>query len=157
MESFLLSETLKVRCVSIVKHHNGTHMAQYLFLLFDEDNPLHSDDSAYVFTTEGHILSLDKEHIIHESHPHLRSQPRHNQCLPSTPITTGRGRQTGLVQGMRSHPELDYSRELVALLPDSLERFAWSSHGWCEKPKVDAPVGSSPVVDVYHSVRHAVV
>jgi hypothetical protein len=51
MESFFLSETLK-----------------YLFLLFDEgipllfftnqDNPLHSLDSNFVFTTEGHPLHL---------------------------------------------------------------------------------------------------
>ncbi|KAJ1950338.1 hypothetical protein FBU59_000727, partial [Linderina macrospora] len=39
MESFLLSETLK-----------------YLYLLFDDENPLHSADSNYVFTTEGHVL-----------------------------------------------------------------------------------------------------
>ena len=52
MESFVLSETLK-----------------YLFLLFDEgmslllhlayqDNPLHSLDSNFVFTTEGHPIHL---------------------------------------------------------------------------------------------------
>ncbi|KAJ1798113.1 hypothetical protein LPJ59_002709 [Coemansia sp. RSA 2399] len=39
MESFALSETLK-----------------YLYLLFDEDNPLHKAHSQYVFTTEGHAL-----------------------------------------------------------------------------------------------------
>ncbi|KAJ2004797.1 hypothetical protein GGI04_002482 [Coemansia thaxteri] len=39
MESFFLSETLK-----------------YLYLLFDEDNPLHSLDNNYVFTTEAHVL-----------------------------------------------------------------------------------------------------
>ncbi|KAJ1953288.1 hypothetical protein EC988_003078 [Linderina pennispora] len=39
MESFLLSETLK-----------------YLYLLFDDENPLHSLDNNYVFTTEGHVL-----------------------------------------------------------------------------------------------------
>ncbi|KAJ1822026.1 hypothetical protein LPJ75_000574 [Coemansia sp. RSA 2598] len=39
MESFLLSETLK-----------------YLYLLFDEENPLHRTHSNFVFTTEGHVL-----------------------------------------------------------------------------------------------------
>ncbi|KAJ2645750.1 hypothetical protein GGH99_008182, partial [Coemansia sp. RSA 1285] len=39
MESFALSETLK-----------------YLYLLFDEENPLHKSHSHYVFTTEGHLL-----------------------------------------------------------------------------------------------------
>jgi hypothetical protein len=41
MESFFLSETLK-----------------YLFLLFDEDNPVNLLDSNAVFTTEGHFLPL---------------------------------------------------------------------------------------------------
>jgi len=46
MESFVLSETIK-----------------YLYLLFDETNPLHKDDSNYIFTTEGHILTLGSEHL----------------------------------------------------------------------------------------------
>uniref|UniRef100_A0A4W3INM0 alpha-1,2-Mannosidase n=1 Tax=Callorhinchus milii TaxID=7868 RepID=A0A4W3INM0_CALMI len=43
MESFFLSETCK-----------------YLYLLFDEDNPLHRSGSKYIFTTEGHILPVIK-------------------------------------------------------------------------------------------------
>ncbi|XP_058024983.1 ER degradation-enhancing alpha-mannosidase-like protein 1 [Ahaetulla prasina] len=43
MESFFLSETCK-----------------YLFLLFDEENPVHRSGNKYMFTTEGHIVSLDK-------------------------------------------------------------------------------------------------
>uniref|UniRef100_A0A8C7E788 alpha-1,2-Mannosidase n=1 Tax=Naja naja TaxID=35670 RepID=A0A8C7E788_NAJNA len=43
MESFFLSETCK-----------------YLFLLFDEENPMHKSGNKYMFTTEGHIVSLDK-------------------------------------------------------------------------------------------------
>jgi len=39
MESFFLSETLK-----------------YLYLLFDEDHPLHRADGTYIFSTEGHLL-----------------------------------------------------------------------------------------------------
>ncbi|XP_040214573.1 ER degradation-enhancing alpha-mannosidase-like protein 1 [Rana temporaria] len=42
MESFFLSETCK-----------------YLFLLFDEDNPVHRTGNNYLFTTEGHLLPLD--------------------------------------------------------------------------------------------------
>ncbi|NP_001091440.1 ER degradation enhancing alpha-mannosidase like protein 1 L homeolog precursor [Xenopus laevis] len=42
MESFFLSETCK-----------------YLYLLFDEDNPLHRVDNKYLFTTEGHLIPLD--------------------------------------------------------------------------------------------------
>lgn len=46
MESFVLSETLK-----------------YLYLLFDEENPLAGSDSNIVFSTEGHILTLNKSQL----------------------------------------------------------------------------------------------
>ncbi|XP_013369182.1 PREDICTED: ER degradation-enhancing alpha-mannosidase-like protein 1 isoform X1 [Chinchilla lanigera] len=49
MESFFLSETCK-----------------YLYLLFDEENPVHKSGTRYMFTTEGHIISVDK---------HLRESP----------------------------------------------------------------------------------
>lgn len=49
MESFFLSETCK-----------------YLYLLFDEENPVHQSGNRYMFTTEGHIVSVDK---------HLRNSP----------------------------------------------------------------------------------
>ncbi|KAM8929941.1 ER degradation-enhancing alpha-mannosidase-like protein 1 isoform 2-T2 [Pelodytes ibericus] len=42
MESFFLSETCK-----------------YLFLLFDEDNPVHTTGNKFLFTTEGHLVPLD--------------------------------------------------------------------------------------------------
>ncbi|KAM4722611.1 ER degradation-enhancing alpha-mannosidase-like protein 1 isoform 2-T2 [Rhinophrynus dorsalis] len=42
MESFFLSETCK-----------------YLYLLFDEDNPVHRTGNKYLFTTEGHLIPLD--------------------------------------------------------------------------------------------------
>ena len=43
-ESFFLSETVK-----------------YLYLLFDVDNPINTDDMKYVFSTEGHVLPLAGE------------------------------------------------------------------------------------------------
>uniref|UniRef100_A0A8C0IY90 alpha-1,2-Mannosidase n=1 Tax=Chelonoidis abingdonii TaxID=106734 RepID=A0A8C0IY90_CHEAB len=43
MESFFLSETCK-----------------YLYLLFDEENPVHKSGNKYMFTTEGHIVSVDE-------------------------------------------------------------------------------------------------
>nr|XP_019608827.1 PREDICTED: ER degradation-enhancing alpha-mannosidase-like protein 1 [Rhinolophus sinicus] len=49
MESFFLSETCK-----------------YLYLLFDEENPVHKSGTRYMFTTEGHIVSVDE---------HLRESP----------------------------------------------------------------------------------
>ncbi|XP_043933954.1 ER degradation-enhancing alpha-mannosidase-like protein 1 [Protopterus annectens] len=43
MESFFLSETCK-----------------YLYLLFDEDNPLHNSENRHIFTTEGHIVPVHR-------------------------------------------------------------------------------------------------
>uniref|UniRef100_A0A4W5P2G7 alpha-1,2-Mannosidase n=1 Tax=Hucho hucho TaxID=62062 RepID=A0A4W5P2G7_9TELE len=43
MESFFLSETCK-----------------YLYLLFDDDNPLHKSENKYIFTTEGHVVPIDE-------------------------------------------------------------------------------------------------
>ncbi|XP_054137142.1 ER degradation-enhancing alpha-mannosidase-like protein 1 isoform X1 [Melozone crissalis] len=42
MESFFLSETCK-----------------YLYLLFDEENPVHRSGNKFMFTTEGHVVSVD--------------------------------------------------------------------------------------------------
>ncbi|KAJ2680458.1 hypothetical protein GGI25_000750 [Coemansia spiralis] len=75
MESFALSETLK-----------------YLYLLFDEDNPLHKTHNNYVFTTEGHVLlplspirngsaqypphsSFSKRKLLHTEHPPKAVKP----------------------------------------------------------------------------------
>ncbi|CAG2182176.1 unnamed protein product, partial [Oppiella nova] len=44
MESFFLSETCK-----------------YLYLLFDSDNPVNTDSERYIFSTEGHVFSVDKK------------------------------------------------------------------------------------------------
>ena len=44
MESFFLSETLK-----------------YLYLLFDIDHFLHSDDGNWVFSTEGHLMNIPRK------------------------------------------------------------------------------------------------
>jgi mannosidase alpha-like ER degradation enhancer 1 len=47
---------------------------------------------------------------------------------------------TGLVQGIRSRGDVDYARELVALLPEDVDKDAWSPNGWCEVPKVELVV-----------------
>ncbi|KAK0191006.1 alpha mannosidase-like protein [Armillaria mellea] len=115
MESFALSETLK-----------------YLYLLFDEENPLHSDDSNYVFTTEGHILTLGQEHIKPMSSARRKTRKIMNhQCPAYAPASSG------LVKGIRSRGDIDYARELVSILPTEAERSAWSIYGWCERPKAD--------------------
>ncbi|KAK7061652.1 alpha-1,2-mannosidase [Favolaschia claudopus] len=119
MESFALSETLK-----------------YLFLLFDEENPLHKDDSNYVFTTEGHLLTLGKQHM--KPTPLARRRMRNienHQCPAYRPFSS---RQSpGLVMGIRSRADVDYARELLALQPSDLDLSVWSESGWCERPLVN--------------------
>lgn len=124
MESFALSETLK-----------------YLYLLFDEDNPLHRDDSNYVFTTEGHILWLDRKYTkpMSAARRKMRKVDAH-QCPAYAPslqkpnLTAG---SFGLVQGIRSLEYSDYARELVGLAPEETDKSAWRPDGWCERPKMD--------------------
>jgi Glycosyl hydrolase family 47. len=145
MESFALSETLKVnsetqppRCFS---YHFGR---QYLFLLFDEENPIHRDDSNYVFTTEGHILTLGNAHLkpVSSARRKMRTAESHRcrSYLPLIGAYDGQGNRTGLVGGIRSRGDVDYARELVALLPEGVDKDAWSPNGWCEMPKVDLVV-----------------
>ena len=56
-ESFFLSETVKVW--SKKKVYRSSFIAlQYLYLLFDVDNPVNLHASNYLFTTEGHILPI---------------------------------------------------------------------------------------------------
>ncbi|KAF8639955.1 hypothetical protein AX17_001205 [Amanita inopinata Kibby_2008] len=124
MESFTLSETLK-----------------YLYLLFDEENPLHRDDSNYVFTTEGHLLWLDKEHIKPASAARRKMRPVDaHQCPIYSPLSQTFDRSprlAGLTQGIRSHHYVDYARELVGLSPDETDQKSWSPMGWCERPRVE--------------------
>ncbi|OCT85742.1 ER degradation enhancing alpha-mannosidase like protein 1 L homeolog isoform X1 [Xenopus laevis] len=75
MESFFLSETCK-----------------YLYLLFDEDNPLHRVDNKYLFTTEGHLIPLDPrlrdtswQDIFH----HKSKVPQTHDKLSQTKLRTG--------------------------------------------------------------------
>ncbi|KAG5716543.1 ER degradation-enhancing alpha-mannosidase-like protein 1 [Termitomyces sp. T112] len=124
MESFALSETLK-----------------YLYLLFDEDNPLHGNDSNYVFTTEGHILSLGRQHLkpISASRRRLRHIDNH-QCPVYRPFIQGSNRRDqvdGLVRGIQSRPDFEYARSLVGLTPPQKDIDTWSPSGWCERPHVD--------------------
>ncbi|XP_053576759.1 ER degradation-enhancing alpha-mannosidase-like protein 1 isoform X2 [Bombina bombina] len=74
MESFFLSETCK-----------------YLYLLFDEDNPVHMAGHKYLFTTEGHLVPIDprlrdkswQDIFITEKKP-----PRNNEKLSQTKLKT---------------------------------------------------------------------
>ncbi|KAH7916186.1 glycoside hydrolase family 47 protein [Hygrophoropsis aurantiaca] len=123
MESFALSETLK-----------------YLFLLFDEDNPLHRDDSNYVFTTEGHILTLPNDTLKPMSSARRKMRRLENHQCPAYESTRTFHFDypwDGLIQGVGSREDVDYARYLIGLRPQPLDELQWSSYGWCAIPRVD--------------------
>lgn len=146
MESFALSETLK-----------------YLYLLFDEENPINSEDSNYVFTTEGHILILDSKYLRPMSavRRRLRGAERH-QCPAYQPFSPYESlEESELVQGVRSHPYFDYARYQVSVTPELVDKGMWSPYGWCEKPHYElytydfilSATGKSVPEDLNPSVR----
>ncbi|KAG6378813.1 glycoside hydrolase family 47 protein [Boletus reticuloceps] len=123
MESFVLSETLK-----------------YLYLLFDEENRLNSDDSHYVFSTEGHILSLPKQALRPMSAARRRLRREESlQCPAYHPFQgfVPNGVVDGLMRGVGSRPDVDYARELTGLRPQPLDEHYWSPDGWCFLPEVE--------------------
>lgn len=123
MESFVLSETLK-----------------YLYLLFDEDNRLHNDDSHYVFTTEGHILTLPR-HVLRPMSPARRRMRREesHQCPAYQPFRAPHSSQEadGLIRGVGSRYDTEYARHLIGLKPQSSDELYWSPDGWCAVPYTD--------------------
>ncbi|KAJ7228743.1 alpha mannosidase-like protein [Mycena pura] len=118
MESFTLSETLK-----------------YLFLLFDEENPLHKDDSNYVFTTEGHLLTLGNTYPkpVPATRRKMRKIENH-QCPVYRPLDQN---GSGLLMGIRSRGDVDYARALLDQSASEADESAWSPNGWCERPYVN--------------------
>lgn len=111
-----------------------------MFLLFDEENPLHSDDSNYVLTTEGHILFLEKELLkpISPARRLMRREENH-QCPAYEPVLAGYDwvTDTGLTQGIRSRTDVDYARYLTGMAPEKADAYVASPDGWCETPHVD--------------------
>ena len=111
--------------------------------MFDENNPIHNDDSNYVFTTEGHILSLEREHLKVPSATvrHLRRAESPQCPAYEPPFFVGTYDMPGLYVGVRSRSDFDYARFLVnAALLDGDETY-WHPSGWCETPVVEQYVG----------------
>ncbi|KAI0649989.1 alpha-mannosidase [Trametes meyenii] len=123
MESFVLSETLK-----------------YLYLLFDEANALHADDSHWVFTTEGHILTLDPAHIRPISAARRKLRRVENlQCpayhAPKVVYDDPWEGDAGLTGGVLWRADFDFARELIGRIPSENETRWWDPAGWCVLPK----------------------
>lgn len=123
-----------------------TSLWQYLYLLFDESNPLHRDDSNFVFTTEGHILKLNGTHLRPPSPVRRKLRRVENlQCPAYRADDSGfddTNQSSHLHTGIRSRPDTEYARALVGALPTSIEEFHWSHDGYCEIPNVQLYVCS---------------
>ncbi|KAG8882772.1 alpha mannosidase-like protein [Tulasnella sp. 332] len=120
MESFVLSETLK-----------------YLFLLFDEENPLNKLDSNFVFTTEGHVLQLRRADLngsISSSQANQTSQGA-STCARHVASSSW----PGIAGSIRDRTDYDYARHLVGVegnasaVEDDSDR--WDIYGKCDMPR----------------------
>ena len=114
--------------------------SQYLYLLFDEDNELHRDDSNLILTTEGHLLSLDRslEKPISPIRRELR-RVEHLSCPVYQPPLLAKDAKTGtgLIGGIYARSDIDYARTLVLAPTSGSEEYNWSPDGWCQIPKVE--------------------
>jgi mannosidase alpha-like ER degradation enhancer 1 len=115
-------------------------------LLFDEENPLHNDDSNYIFTTEGHILSLEQKYLKLPSATVRRLRRAENPQCPAyePPYFIGADDMPGLFVGIRSRADFDYARFLISTALSDGDETWWHPNGWC----------TVPVVDLYVSYLH---
>ncbi|OJT13334.1 ER degradation-enhancing alpha-mannosidase-like protein 1 [Trametes pubescens] len=118
------------------------YLYRYLYLLFDEANPLHADDSHWVFTTEGHILTLDPA-LLRPISPARRKLRRveNLQCPAYAPPMLAYDapedytRDSGLVGGVMARGDFEYARNLIGRLHSENETRWWDPDGWCALPK----------------------
>lgn len=90
-----------------------------------------------MFTTEGHILTLENKHLkpLSESRRRLRGAENLQCPAYSPPMLLSQGGQSGLRGGIRSRADVDYARLLVGGTPNDADRAAWSPNGYCDVPK----------------------
>ncbi|KAA1076719.1 alpha mannosidase-like protein [Puccinia graminis f. sp. tritici] len=124
--SFMLSETLK-----------------YLYLTFDEDNPINHADQPFVFTTEGHILyipnveemaenqgyrtgweereSLESDRVVWESHPTgRRQQSTPPTCSVYSPSLQSPKHSNPLMLSITGRTDFDYAKMITGSLDSSV-------------------------------------
>ena len=118
-----------------------------MYLLFDESNPLHKDDSNFVFTTEGHILTLDSKLLRPLSAVRRKLRRAEDlKCPAYNPVhilsthETQNNISSGLVKDILFRPDVDYARALVAAAATDYEEYSWSEYGHCVVPVVDVYV-----------------
>ncbi|GEM11334.1 ER degradation enhancer, mannosidase alpha-like 1, glycoside hydrolase family 47 protein [Rhodotorula toruloides] len=145
MPSFVTSETLK-----------------YLYLTFDEDSPFLRDDSAFVFTTEGHPLEIPHPPPDSPSSSSRTSPPNSTSasaptCAAHEPVYDQRHAHF-LSLSMNQRVDWEHARWLAGYQPQDeqceVDGGRWSRNGWCEMPLGEDPVVTSArFVDPLQSIR----
>ncbi|GAA5884084.1 hypothetical protein JCM6882_002133 [Rhodosporidiobolus microsporus] len=148
MPSFVTAETLK-----------------YLYLTFDENNPFLRDDSAFVFTTEGHPLEIPHSPRAHAPSKHRNRKKRvfappppsssssnssanssSTTCPAHLPLYDARYHHF-LSLSVERRNDWEHARWLANFEPDLSEggyerevsEGRWSESGWCEVPQGEDP------------------
>ena len=130
-------------------------------MLFDEENALHKDDSNFVFTTEGHILSLHHTHMRPLSAVRRKLRRAENlQCPAYHSLRLGadygaadgwvyENEDEGLATGILFRPDVDFARVLVGTISTDEEEHFWSAYGTCAVPTNEIYVSHDPLL---HSI-----
>ncbi|KAI9630071.1 hypothetical protein KEM48_012310 [Puccinia striiformis f. sp. tritici PST-130] len=124
--SFMLSETLK-----------------YLYLTFDEENPINHVDEPFIFTTEGHILYIPDAQDMPQNQGY-RTGWEERESLFS--ITSEFQTFNPLKLSITDRTDFDYARMITGSMDSvinsnhsfhHLDDNLWSNFGFCEVPAVD--------------------
>ena len=95
-----------------------------------------------MFTTEGHILTLEPKHLKPLS-PARRKRRRVEklQCPVYHPLRLGRGwednEDVGLTTGINHRSDFDYARTLVGTISSESDSLWYSPYGVCDIPSAD--------------------
>ena len=147
MESFVLSETLKVR--PTCKGSRLTCPLKYLYLLFD---PTPSRPSSnLVYNTEGHPLSLPYS-LLRPPPPPRRALHRGENAF--CPIYEPEKLGGGLIVGIERRADYEYARQLVfgpgvdGRAVESQKPVCWWEGGFCAVPVVPRHVGIGTIPEL---------
>ena len=106
---------------------------KYLYLLFDEKNPINTGLKGTVFTTEGHILKLPRASRAQVAQNELAGRQYEfagSSATCDVPPTATLG---GLRVGIKSREDYDYARTLVDM--PLMEKDYWDLWGSCRVPQ----------------------
>ncbi|KAL2312637.1 alpha-1,2-Mannosidase [Schizosaccharomyces pombe] len=112
MESFFLSETLK-----------------YLFLLFDDDNPIHRSHHDFIFTTEGHLFPVTNQTRLSTSQ---RIYDGGEVCVAED---YDRSKWPMLYSLIASRDDYDYVSHLVGIDNKAIPSYLIDPSGVCKRPE----------------------